>query len=259
MLPGKQRTLKVFVSDESASGISLYQGEEVTSVNQLPTYAIEIHSFSSSKEAEAFISGIAFVGIPENMVYDWQVDDYFSSQSVIIAWLKKSRPRGTTVEEVIKVVEHAPNNYDQESLKAHWQEHAHRSKAARAAELAKVRPVLLVAKELDASLKNSTAFSEAVSFVLPSGNVLIVYMEEGHAPYTVTGSCTALQANFNEEYRDLLIEIASKHRLSYNAYSLDAQPLNDISQLKATVQLVDTAVTECAETLKGLMPELEIE
>lgn len=99
--------MRLFLSSNTATGLSVQSGNEIDNVSELPDCQVELHTFRSSDAAGAFVAGLELSGSRNTLAWTWEPGAYQrANRTVVVLRLDEPRPEASDVESAVRHVGH---------------------------------------------------------------------------------------------------------------------------------------------------------
>lgn len=107
----------LFINRDNRTGVSVYSGDALSDVRDLPPYMLEIWEFSNDHEASVFIAGIETAGAGNTLVYDRNIGSTSSNKVVIVGRMDQEVGIDTPFHDRVVTKGVARINADAEAMK----------------------------------------------------------------------------------------------------------------------------------------------
>jgi Fe2+ or Zn2+ uptake regulation protein len=245
---------ELFANPGNNTGISALDGEPLTSVDQLPSFLVEIHSFTDSRTAESFVQGLDYAGLGNSVVYDWNVGTTEANRIVIIGRLDEPRCEGNSVNDCLKFVGHTYGKHDSAAIARHLDQVTAERARDHDAESIAAQPIFdaFVAAGGSRFEGRPTGFEFGRGFLRvknSQGDLMQVSFKEPTGPYSVETSCGHL-FQFHPQHKALVHSILQENGLETDEFDVKVSDIATIPDVIAISERISTALNQAEEAKK---------
>lgn len=248
-------TVKLFSKPDNDTWLSALDGEALVSIDQLPSFLIEVHSFPDGTTTEAFVQGLTYVGLGNSIVFDWDVGTTTSNQIVIIGRLDEDRPAGTSINECLKFVEHSFGKHDSAAIASHLKQMTEEREIARRKAEADVKPIIDAFVAVGGSIPTGVATgfvtgSDWTRVFNSQGDLHTIHFKDAGGPYSISTSCDSLFQS-HPQFKELVLSILHENGIKTDEDGFDVE-MDGIATIQEVVELSEkiTTVLKRAEEVK---------
>lgn len=242
---------ELFVNLDNNTGISALDGEPLTSVDQLPSFLIEIHSFPDGRTAESFVQGLNYVGLGNSVVYDWNVGTTEANRIVIIGRLDEPRCEGNAVNDCLKFVAHTYGKHDSTAIARHLEKASAERERDHVADSSAAQPIFdaFVAAGGSRFEGQPTGFEFGRGFLRvknSQGELMQVSFKDAAGPYSVETSCGEL-FQFHPQHKALVHSILRDNGLETDEFDIKVSDIATIPEVIAISEKISSALKQAEE------------
>ncbi|WP_315922401.1 hypothetical protein [Mesorhizobium sp. SP-1A] len=243
--------VELFVNLDNNTGIAALDGEPLTSVDQLPSFLVEIHSFPDGRTAESFVQGLNYVGLGNSVVYDWNVGTTEANRIVIIGRLDEPRREGNAVNDCLKFVDHTYGKHDSAAIARHLDRVTAERARDHAADSTAAQPILdaFVAAGGSRFEGQPTGFEFGRGFLRvknSQGDLMQVSFKEPSGPYSVETSCGEL-FQFHPQHKALVHSILQENGFETDEFDIKVSGIATISEVIVISEKISSALKQAEE------------
>lgn len=237
---------ELFVNLDNNTGISALDGDQLTSVDQLPSFLVEIHSFPDARTAESFVQGLNYVGPGNSVVYDWNVGNTEANKIVIIGRLDEPCSEGKTVNDCLKFVGHTYGKHDSAAIASHLDKIIAERARDHAADSSAAQPIFdaFVAAGGSRFEGQPTGFEFGRGFLRvknSQGDLMRVSFKEASGPYSVETSCGEL-FQFHPQHKALAHSIMRENGFETDEFDIKVSGIDTIPEVVAISEKISSAL-----------------